>query len=183
MKVYNMNFDKVFRYITNRPFLMALIVFVVLFISYNFLFKKNKGSTAAVPPSTIAQAAIPTYGRPIVYNQEFMQFPVGTTPPGPIPPSPVGPPTPAPVPTWPKTGKVRGSTGSVYDNQYGGVYMFNIPATAVGGGTGVAVAPFNSTITLLGKVTGKPYGGTDGSTGYYQTAQGYISDQDVTVVG
>lgn len=97
-----MNFSKVFRYVTDRPFLMALIVFVVLFIGYNYLFK-NKSSAA----STIAQTAIPTSGRPVIYNQEFVQYPVtpnayavpstpGTTAVGGVPVFFKGPPTPKP---------------------------------------------------------------------------------------
>lgn len=167
-----MNFNKTFRYITDRPFLMALIVFVVLFLGYNYFKKKSPAATV------VAQQAVPTYGRPVIYNQEFTQYPT-SMPPTPAPP----PPPPTPAPEWPKTGTVRKSTGSTWDNQYGGVYIFATPATAAGGGRGVSTVPFGSTIQLLGKVTGAPYGGPTGggSNVYYQVAGGYINSQDVAV--
>lgn len=95
MKVCNMTFTKAFRYITDRPFLMALIVFVTLFVIYNFVFKDKNSSQPGT--ATIAQTAIPTSGRPVIYNQEFKQYPVSTNPP-PAQPIPIPVPVPPPIP-------------------------------------------------------------------------------------
>lgn len=168
-----MTFNRIFKYITDRPFIMALIVFVVAFIAYNYIFKKK--STAA---TTVASAAIPTYGRATIYNQEFKQYPV--TPGVGIAPTFSPPMT---TPNFPRTATVRASTGSVYDKQYGGVYLFSTPATPAGGGTSTTTVPFGSSITLLDSANGQPYGGSSGggSSLYYRTAGGYISAQDVSL--
>ena len=62
---------------------MALIIFVVAFVLYNYVFKKK-----SVAATTVATAATPTYGRPTIYNQEFKQFPVGNPNVTPVTPAP-----------------------------------------------------------------------------------------------
>lgn len=85
---------------------------------------------------------------------------------------------------FPKTGTVRATTGSQYDQQYGGVELFATPATNAFGGHNVATVPFGSSIQLLSQTSGTPYSDTSGgSSTYYLTPQGYINSQDVTGIG
>lgn len=153
-----MNFNKTLKYITDRPFLMALIIFVIFFIAYNFFFK-NKSAAA----TTVASTALPTYGRPTIYNQEFQQYPISPVPPQPVTPPPGPTPTPTPSP-YPQTKSIRNASGK-------GAYVYGVPNNQ---SVVIAYQPFGSTIQVTGPAVSGPVGAS-----FWPVANGFIQTTDV----
>lgn len=80
---------------------------------------------------------------------------------------------------FPLQATVRASTGSSFDKQYKGVYLFSTPATGAFGGHSLSTVPFGSAITLFSETQGSPYASGESDTNWFQTAGGYISEHDV----
>ena len=78
--------------------------------------------------------------------------------------------------SFPIQATVRQSTGSSYDRQYGGVYLFTDPFKT----HSLHTVPFGSSITLLSQTVGVPYSLGSPDIIWYNTASGgYISEHDV----
>lgn len=154
-----MNFDRAVKYVVDRPFLMALIIFVTLFLIYNFFFK-NKTTTSA---STVAAAALPTSGRGTMFNREFRN-PAGPTP-APVPtPVPVIPTPPPILPQYPQSKSIRSGSGK-------GAYIYGVPNNQ---SVVIAYQPFGSAIQVTGPTVSGPI-----NASFWPVAGGYIQTTDV----
>lgn len=199
-----MNLKKLFDDIQGHPLVIAIGIFVLLFIVFN-VFKKNgatkPGITGLAPgtyidPVTGAVTAQPQTQE--IYAQQYNSYPTGGTtivggvsglpipkpPITPLPPVPViPPPPPKPTSTF-STVRAQFSQPSVkaWDTKYGGIPVRTAPGVLT---TFKSLIPFGTKVGITGAPVsgGSNLPGGGGTNLWYPvTGGGYVSQYDLGTI-